>query len=311
MKTASNAPKDTANILNSILNIPADVANTEKEIASPSTSPEERLRAINSMSLNSVLGNTILNYGKSLNKDLGEPLQGGNVLGRIINNFEDRPVSTTLDALPFLAAGKASLVGEGSKVADTAEANNINAAAQDVFKGSPNRAQQLLQPGKSKNIIGQIRDRVVANADSSGATISGDKIAGDFRTWADQAKLANIPDAATIEQAAVDAENLYKGKTFTPSELYKTYQKIENGYTTKGAPRTATSAYIDRGTQDILQNALEEKAPGFQKTTQMFSKVYNTEKGTAGKIIKNLPANAVKTGLNLTGLGFLRDILNP
>lgn len=249
--------------------------------------------------------------GNNIKTLLGLP---GQILGQYariaqnpIGEATQHPVNTALAVLgPLMGLkGAPEAVEEGAATEGQAEA----AASQDPFANAPGKLQQILNPNKAKAIIGSIRDNIINTADKSGVTISGDDLAGGVRQWADQAKLSNLPDADAIEQAATNAEKYYSGQNFKPSDLKNIYDGIESGYTKNSVPKSATSSYIDRGLQQVLSNKLDEVAPGFQKTSQLFSQTYGAEKGVPAKIIRNLPQNAVKAGMNVAGLGILREFL--
>lgn len=224
------------------------------------------------------------------------------LIGNILNNAQEHPVNTALTVLgPLLGlGGRGSIEPEGA-VGETAANTTAEALARE-----PGGLSKIFNPSGAKQTVGNIRDTIVSGADKvKGNVVSGDQVASLIRNWADEAKLSNLPDADAIEQAAVNAEKMYAGKTFKPSQLKNIYDNIEKGYTANGQPRSATASYIDRGIQGILSNQLEQMAPGWNKANQMFSSIYNTEKGAIAKTVKNLPQNAAKTALNISGLGVL------
>lgn len=235
-----------------------------------------------------------------------------NILDTVKNSQQYAGVSGFNTAMSTLGP-LGGILGVGKAGATAAAANAPEAAAKEVA-AEPGALTKLIQPGKAKAAIGSIRDAVVKMGDDAGNTIKGEDLAQQIRSWADNAKLGNLSNGKQIEEAAQTAEDLYKGKTFKPSDLKNIYDQIENGFTKGGAPRSSAEAYVDRGTQKVLANTLDNIAPGFKKANTMFSKVYNTEKSPVGKVIKNLPYNAGKAvlnaGANAAGFGILKDILN-
>ena len=249
-------------------------------------------------------GQMAINQGKGIVNEYSDLIQNPQ------QHALEHPVNTALDMLPFLAGAKAI---SGVRAAEGAEA--AGAATEDSaasFK-APNKFQQIIDPTGSKNAVGDQRQAVIKAGQNSGNIKSGDAIAADWQKWGETAKAGNVSDADAIDKAVAAAQKIYGGKTFTPQQLYDSYKQIENGYSVKGIPKAATNAYIDRASQDILQKHLEDVAPGFKATTDMFSKIYGTEKGQASKIVKNLPSTvakgAINAGLNAAGLGVLREFL--
>lgn len=149
-----NAGTDIKNNVNGLLGIPANVINTVKT-AYTDPNPQKRLTAAQSLYPNNVqtsVGKGIVNEFNNL---LGKPLEGGDVAGRIAQNAYNRPVSTALDVLPFLSAGKAALAGKaedatGLKFADGSPATmGEDTGALKFANGSP------ATPGMT---IGQIQE---------------------------------------------------------------------------------------------------------------------------------------------------------
>lgn len=237
--------------------------------------------------------------------------QYGDIVSDPIGEFQQHPLNTSLAVLgPLLGLkGGAPEASAGNELLDEGATTATTQAAKDVFSKAPGKLQQLLDPTKSKNVIGEIRDTLISNADKTGMQIPGENIAQGFRTWAEQAKLSNPADADAIEQAALNFEKQYAGKTFKPSQLKDVYDNIEKGYTAKGQPRTATSAYIDRGVQDVLQQQLEKAAPGFAKTTDLFHQTFNSEKSPVRGFAKGAAKSALGYGLGIAGFDAVRHIL--
>ena len=222
-----------------------------------------------------------------------------------VQAFEQHPLNTTLAVLGPLLGLKGGMTGEAGAT-DAAANEGATAAAEDVFAKAPGKLQQLFTPGKAKNVIGQIRDNIISNADKiDGNVVKGDTLASQIRGWANQAKLSNLPDASAIEDAAKNAEEQYAGKTFKPSDLRNIYDNIEKGYTKGGEPRSATASYIDRGIKQILANQIEQMAPGFAKTSDLFQQTYQAEKSP----VRGVAKRAAGVGLGLGGLDFVRHIL--
>ena len=209
--------------------------------------------------------------------------------------FKDNPVSTSLAVLGPLLGLKGGASGEAAGETGAAEAA---ATTADAFKGAPGKLSQVFTPGKAKNAIGSIRDNLISTADKNpDNVVSGDALAKNIRSWADQAKLSNLPDADAIEQAALNAEKQYAGKTFKPSDLKSIYDNIEGGYTKGSVPKSSTASYIDRGVQGLISKQLEQVAPGFQKTSDLFRQTFQAEKSPVKKYAK------IGAGLGICAMG--------
>lgn len=110
--TLKNAPGNVKDIINSALGLPASYIEWSKNEMKQGRAPIPQ----------AFVGEMGINYVKSLNKDIGEPLQGGDILGRAAENFKERPVSTVLDVLPFLSKlKKPPVASEAGDVAEVAK----------------------------------------------------------------------------------------------------------------------------------------------------------------------------------------------
>ncbi len=82
----------------------------------------DRVKQMQQMNIGNVTANMAKGFVGNLNKDLGEPLKGGDIVSRIGENAYTRPVGTALDVLPFATKGLGTLRGatagaEGTTVA--------------------------------------------------------------------------------------------------------------------------------------------------------------------------------------------------
>lgn len=296
VKSSQQPPQSGGNILTNLL----------KDIGGQAEALSSRPSLLTFLDPNAVKAS--LAQSNPLTQAQGITQMYANIAQNPVQAFEQHPLNTTMAVLaPFLGI-KGATAGEAGATgaADAAANEGVSSAAEDVFSKAPGKLQQLFTPGKAKNIIGQIRDTIINNADKvPGNTISGNDLASQIRGWADQAKLSNLPDANAIEDAAKNAEAQYAGKTFKPSDIKNIYDNIEKGYTKGGEPRSATASYIDRGIQGILSNQLENMAPGFGRTSDLFRQTYQAEKSP----IKGVAKRAAGVGLGLGGLDVVRHIL--
>lgn len=85
-----------------------------------------------------LIGEMLMGYGKNLNKDIGQPLQGGDIVGRAGENLKQRPISTVLDVLPFLGAGKmlrkAPVVSDAGGASEVAKSVTVPPATNPLTK---------------------------------------------------------------------------------------------------------------------------------------------------------------------------------
>jgi hypothetical protein len=283
----SQTPQKGGDILRSLLGM---VANPVINAANKTTQENSQMPNAKGDPLQAILnaGGATANFAKNT---IGNP----DILG------EAATLATIPDGIGALKAAPevlAKILGKGAVEEGGAALAN-----------APGKLSQFLTPNKAKATIGAIRDNLISTADKTGATIKGEDVANSIRQWADKAKLSNLPDADAIEQAAVNATKHYAGQVFKPSDLKNIYDGIETGYTKAGVLKSSASSFIDTGIKKIIADQVENVAPGFQKTSELFSKVFNGEKSSAGKIIKNLPQGVVRTGLNVAGLGAVGKLL--
>lgn len=282
MPTTSNKPSSGGELLNTIL------GNAGKEISN-TINPYESLKLKASDS-----DQQKQDKFKQLTNMLVDQSQSSTPVGIIKNTlaqylgiaqdpkkaFTEKPISTTLAVLgPLLG-----LKGGGSEGA-VGETSAAETATLPKVGGNP--LMDFLKPGGQISRGGNFRDAVITTADKAGAVIKGDDIASNLRTWADKAKLSNLPDAQAIEDTVNAAEKTYAGKTFKPSEVQSIYDGIEKGYTKGGEPRSATSSYIDRGVKQVLADQLDEITGNqWSKGTSEMAQGYSTQKSPIRKYAK-------------------------
>ena len=186
-----------------------------------------------------------------------------------------------------------------------AEGGGGAAVGSSDLAGNP--LMNFIRPGAKITRGIDFNNAAVAAADKAGTTISGtDDIAANIRQWADKAKLANPADTAEIEQAAVNAEKEYAGKTFTPSEVKDIFLRIPDPYTAAGALRTPTAAYIDNGVKQSISKTLDDATNGaWSKGTAAQKAAHDIQNSAMRKtLIKLAPY-----GLGIAGMDQLQRIL--
>lgn len=124
-----NAGQDIKDILNGIFNIPQAIgANYNEVVEQNGGRAPSQFQLAGNFAKNMATG-----YASNLNDDLGRPLEGGDVVGRAVDNFKEHPVRTVLDVLP-IAQGAKALRG-GSAVSNVSKAGMVDDVAQGGMRG--------------------------------------------------------------------------------------------------------------------------------------------------------------------------------
>ena len=150
----TNAPGNVKNIINSILGLPGNIVEQANQMeqgpggvnSQGGYDPLQRLLQTAKMTIAPEVG-----YVQNLNKDIGQPLQGGDILGRAGENFNQRPISTILDLLPFLSAGKSALL---NKISKAPEATSTEALGEvNPIQNLIRKTTDVVSGGGSKEYI--------------------------------------------------------------------------------------------------------------------------------------------------------------
>lgn len=117
-----NALQDTKGIINSVLNIPSEMAkgNMPNPLEVPNFTNPQSLSPENLIKTGKFAVNAAQGTLNEYNQAAGEPLKGGDVAGRIAQRAYEKPVTTALDVLPII--GTAGKVIKGAKGAETVSA---------------------------------------------------------------------------------------------------------------------------------------------------------------------------------------------
>jgi hypothetical protein len=232
---------------------------------------------------------------------LGIPGEYGQLLSNPIKHAQEHPVNTALDLLPLLGMVKGGAGG-----------GPVAGADSGISIKDPGALQKIFSPGKIKEQAGGARDTVVNQATKGNNYINGNNIMSQLQNWADnQGKPGNPGQGGKIDMILKDAQNSYANKLITPSDAFKIYNEVDSGFNTKGLQKDAIQSRGDIALRGILRGELEKVAPGFDRLTNIIGQGYQAEKGAGAKIIKDLPKNAIRTGMNVAGLGFLRELIGP
>ena len=103
----------------------------------------------------------------------------------------------------------------------------------------------------------------------------------------------------------------FKGK-LSGADAEKIYNTIPDSYTSTGNPKQDFASAVNLVKKKALSLEIENAAPGqgWKEGVKLQGKAYKAQKGQPSKILKNLPYNASRAGLNLAGLGFLKEFMN-
>lgn len=202
---ASNAGKDLYDIVNGVLNIPAVAKQGIIDRI-------KKGQMIDPQSLAGAAGETMIKgIINEYNQALGEPLKGGDILGRIGQRAYEKPVSTALDVLPFIKLGKAGAAGkavEGAEVAtETVKPNVLQNIGKDI-KGRVATGIGVVDPSdvaRSEQLMG---DALKMTKSFTKRGIS--KELGEFVPKAGEA----IDDWAKVNDAKIGMQPL--GEIITP-----------------------------------------------------------------------------------------------
>lgn len=136
-----NAGQDIKGIINGVANLPsAALQSLEK---ARNGTPEEQLQAMHDLSLWGFGENVVKGYISELNQLAGEPLKGGDVVGRAVNRAYEKPVTTALDLLPVAGRAKGALpeIGAGGKASAAVE--SISGKASTLKTGAKSLANDV------------------------------------------------------------------------------------------------------------------------------------------------------------------------
>jgi hypothetical protein len=286
----SNAGNDVKGILNGILGLPGNIFNQEagyvKEAAQDPNILTSTLKMVASPFR--LIGNMAGGVVNEYNQALGQPLQGGDIVGRILNRAYQKPVTTALDVLPFLQAGKAAMGGKTAAEAGAAE-TAADAAKPGLMESLGNKvlnSQYKLTRSQAGavdlgNTVSKLADYGITKLDDVRNVVpqvTGDSgaLAKIVRDAVAQAKPIETKGITTAAQSLVDSEPLISdvaGKKF--------YNLVQKGVDTmqtdeifKGDPSKAF---------DFVQQ-LERKAANLRKGNDEAQALAGAYRGVADEI---------------------------
>lgn len=169
------ALNDTKNIINSIAGIPAaKIAefNTAAKQYETKKDPSALIKFLQGFNPTQMAGNAVQGYVGNLNQDIGQPLKGGDIVDRAVQNFAQRPVGTALDVLPFAGAAKglispeavdtadaAKIAASGNGALDTSIAPKIAGDLGSAVSAKLNNLKNDIQGRAATAVVGPIKDK--------------------------------------------------------------------------------------------------------------------------------------------------------
>jgi hypothetical protein len=301
---ASNALTDTFELGKGVLQLPqAIVANYEQVQAKhPDKLPSQA----------ELVSNFALNFGKATaqqyNELLGEPLKGGDVVGRIKKRAYEKPVTTALDVLPGIGlakkalgigkvgrvasiAGKVDDIGDAGVIGKMDDAGQLPKIGQDptslniaarTFKQSfnlPRKVAERLKPMETAKEI--VRDGIVGGYDDYARvaeTVTGNN--GIF-TKAVRRALAKIQQPIDHSSALESIDNLVNklGAVKDKKEVSRTIMNIVTDKPKGAVPGQMSVLDAYDAIRDLEAQGMQYHFAGYNKLTpnieyQQLSKVY-------------------------------------
>lgn len=156
-----NAGADVASILNDILNIPKNSSDTANAAL---YAPDQKTREGARFALTpaGMKANALKGLLNEANELTGRPLEGGDILGRIMGRAYEKPVTTALDVLPFLASGKGAIVSRGGRAGKVTQSVDAVTAGVNPPQNLIRQLTDATRGGGSKEYIKQITGKETA-----------------------------------------------------------------------------------------------------------------------------------------------------
>lgn len=302
------------NILNDTKGIASNTVNTGSQFLNKVLSGENPSTATGDMAVQMGKG-AIQNYANIL----GIQAKNGQLSenpNEALQYITQHPVTTALSVLPFLA-GKGGAVSDtgdagGAIAAETPKAPPSATAATITKPRAPGTLKTALNPNSSRDAGFALKANAIKTIKNNNDTVNGDTIVNHVTNEAEALKdsFPNVPEE-DIDNWVKNIQNRYGGKQLDPSDAEKRYNTTPSDKTATGLQKERLADHQNGILRDAISTAIEQKAPGagWQEGVQAQAKAYQAAKGQPAKIVKNLPYNATKALLNVTGLGFLREFM--
>lgn len=333
-----NAGQDVKGILNGVLGLPRGIF----DIAKKDFQQQNQKSGINRLLGLSNLPNQIqtevgFNMAKNTfgeyNNALGQPLEGGDIVGRAVTHAQQHPVNTAIDLLPFLKAAQSAkstkaasvtsgvnttqplmdvLGGTGNKMranirkidvgpsvyGPSKEATINNTLNKLGIKGSADQQYQQLQPTMAK-----LGDEIKIELEQNPKTVRIDDIVKDFHTNLEhEIRSKNLSTKKAKTEISGYLSDLYGEdlkESIATSDLFDMKQKINQDYGSiknkleRGTPLNDREKVIAVARQ-TLDDIIAKEHPNVKKATLAQSNLYDA----ADSLYKSRKKNI---GLRLMG----------
>lgn len=252
---AGNAQKNAYEILNSLLNIPSSVVGNI----------QDKYRQGQTVTAPGLIAEGAFNLGKGIvneaNELTGRPLEGGDILGRILNRAYEKPVSTVLDILPFIKTPK-GLTGTTEAIEAGREGELINTLKKgaaigeegNIITKGAERFNEVLTGGGPKDLIA--KNVMLDEAQSLSKSLLDHNIQGQLTN---KGKIVKTQQA--LSDVGSNLEKIYKAspKKWTGQQLNRIIEdtlKKEYGSNQISAPliQQVKDTITQRGGFDITKN---------------------------------------------------------
>lgn len=303
---AGNAVKDAGSMLNNILGLPKSIVEANVQRMKAGQGPHDVF---------SLAGEMGKGYASELNQVVGEPLKGGNIVGRAASRAYEKPVTTALDILPFLkikganpapktnVANSESLLqktlalpkktGEGlvenvrkidvgaSPYGPAREAQIAKTLDEVGIKGSPAQQYSQLQP-KIEELGGQIKTYLDANSKMVNAKELKNTFVKNITSELPEETMA-VPSVEREVSSFVKQISGKDASKLTTADLFDIKKKINASYSRisskldRGLPLTDKEKviYVARKTVDDVITA---EHPQIKQATLKQSNLYEASK---------------------------------
>lgn len=298
-----NAGADIKDLVNTTLNTPKNMADAFKK------DPQAALSSLNSVATPMNLLTTLAKGGvQELNQVLGEPLKGGDITGRIGQRAYEKPVTTALDVLPFLAAGKASLAakaGNAGKAAEVAGATGETTKGVGLLdkilgdkaifvkdytksiltaglKGGPKGALKKMETAVAKG--GELDWSTITKTARSEVSNKGRAIKTALEDLIAQETPAKLGNA---KLSSVEGWDMRKGLR----------DRLNVNYFDTGAGKTVPGKKAVEILRRAVSNELKKAAPGMKEADRLYSHYKAYEKNPVTKYLGRSPGGVLRNYL--------------
>lgn len=279
IENAGQEIKDTAN---GALGLPAAITK-EVQDAVASKDPAKVTALVNKYQPNTMIGNAVIGLVQNLNKDLGQPLKGGDIVDRMGQNLHDRPLGTAMDAATVVAparglfakTGEAATAGMPIDEALTTPKQPVPPNGSTGGTGTPPIATQPVPPAVTQPNPAQKFIRQGVDAVNGG---------GSNEYVARQAKSPWLPPQnQVLQDAGVYSHPTQTGRVQATSKATATIgANLNKAYAQSTTPIDG-AAFEEKATNKLMENGVPKA-----DASQIVSRIMSDVKDTAGVDISSL-----------------------